>query len=206
VTQSTNGSLAKQIEILTGHRQTGEKAEFVCQTKGYQATGVVLSDAHGRLCTVHLGKVLWFDNEEGLRAALGNTGQNVESDSQETGDLDSEKVRQITLDAAKAAGLEVVQGEHAHIPSGGIWIVGENGQDVAWNPKGCEVDAFCLAVKMGFKVEIDSSGESLRPSTTVRGRSRTILAVVSHGSDRLAATRKAIWLAAAATQRKMYNI
>lgn len=199
-------SLAKQIEQVTGHRQTGEKAQFVCQTKGYQPTGVILSDGQGRLCTIQLGKVLWFDNDESMRVALGNTGPNVESDSQEAGDLDSEKVRQITLDAAKAAGLEVVQGEHAHIPSGGIWIVGENGQDVAWNPKGCEVDAFCLAVKMGFKVEIDSSGESLRPSTTVRGRSRTILAVVSHGSDRLAATRKAIWLAAAATQRKMYNI
>lgn len=206
VTQATNGSLAKQIEILTGHRQTGEKAEFVCQTKGYQATGVVLSDGQGRLCTVHLGKVLWFDNEEGLRAALGNTGQNVEYDAQEAGDLDKETIKQITLDAAKAAGLKVVDGEHAHIPSGGIWIVGENGQDVAWNPKGCEIDAFRLAVKMGFKVEIDSPKESSRPSTTVRSSSRQVLAVVGHGSDSLAATRKAIWLAAAATQRKMYNI
>ena len=201
MTQATNGSLAKQIEILTGHRQTGEKAEFVCQTKGYQATGVVLSDGHGRLCTVHLGKVLWFDNEEGLRAALGNTGQNVESDAQEAGDLDKETIRQLTLDAAKAAGLKVVDGEHAHIPSGGVWIVGENGQDVAWNPRGSDLDAMRLAHKMGFAIEIDSPNESKYPSTTVRKTKGPLLSVVPHGNDSLAATREAIWFAAAITNR-----
>lgn len=206
MTQDTNNSLAKQIELLTGHRQTGEKAEFVCQTKDYQPTGVVLSDDQGRLCTVQLGKVLWFDNEEAMKASLSGTGSAGQSSATEESNSEKTGVAQINLDAAKAAGLKVAQGEHAHIPSGGIWIVGENGQDVAWNPKGCEIDAFRLAVKMGFKVEIDSPKESSRPSTTVRSSSRQVLAVVGHGSDSLAATRKAIWLAAAATQRKMYNI
>jgi len=199
-------SLAKQIEQITGHRQTGEKADFVCQTQGYQPTGVVLSDGQGRLCTVQLGKVLWFDNEEAMKASLSGIGSAEQPSVTEESDSEKTAVAQINLDAAKAAGLKVVQGEHAHIPSGGLWIVGENGQDVAWDPKGCEVDAFRLAVKMGFKVEIDSPKESSRPSTTVRSSSRQVLAVVGHGSDSLAATRKAIWLAAATTQRKMYNI
>lgn len=199
-------SLAKQIEQITGHRQTGEKAQFVCQTKSYQPTGVILSDGQGRLCTVQLGKVLWFDNEEAMKASLSVIGGAEQPSVTEESDSEKTAAAQINLDAAKAAGLKVVQGEHAHIPSGGLWIVGEKGQDVAWDPKGCEVDAFRLAVKMGFKVEIDSPKESSRPSTTVRSSSRQVLAVVGHGSDSLAATRKAIWLAAATTQRKTYNI
>lgn len=206
MTQDTNNSLAKQIELLTGHRQTGEKAEFVCQTKGYQPTGVVLSDGQGRLCTVQLGKVLWFDNEEAMKASLSGTGSAGQSSATEESNSEKTGVAQINLDAAKAAGLKVVQGEHAHIPSGGLWIIGEDEQDVAWNPRDNDTDAMHLAIKMGFSVEIDPPHEYTRPATTVRRGRGQILSRVAHGDDSLGATRRAIWLAAASTQRKMYNI
>ena len=97
------------------------------------------------------------------------------------------KDREMLELAAKAAGHEV--GGNAHIPSGGIWVSDVIGGDWIWNPLGDDGDALRLAVRLHMQVSVTT--ESCRAETL------PVLGVRVNGRDELAATRRAIVMAAA---------
>lgn len=101
--------------------------------------------------------------------------------------------------AANAAGYPIAKGEHILIPSGGIYLIGAHGQDVAWNPRDVDIDAFKLAVDLGLSLEIDDSTKPA-PATLVTKEGLGAVACVNHHRDKQGATRKAIWLAAVKVQ------
>lgn len=101
--------------------------------------------------------------------------------------------------AANAAGYPIAKGDDIHIPSGGIYLAGSEGQDVSWNPRDVDLDAFKLAVDLGLTIEIDDTSKPA-PATLVTKEGLGALACVNHHGDRQKATRKAIWLAAVKLQ------
>lgn len=101
--------------------------------------------------------------------------------------------------AANAAGYPIAKGEDIFIPSGGIYLIGADEQDVAWNPRDVDLDAFKLAVDLGLSLEIDDLTKTA-PATLVKKEGLGSLACANHHGDRQKATRKAIWLAAVKVQ------
>ena len=101
--------------------------------------------------------------------------------------------RELLEKAAKAAGLRVVD-DHAHIPSGGMWLVGAD-EDQVWSPLINDGDALRLAVKLRMKLDcmpwrVEATAEE----------SSDVQPVVN--ADPYAATRRAIVRAAAALVEK----
>lgn len=98
--------------------------------------------------------------------------------------------RRLLEAAARAAGIKLVD-SHAHIPSGGVWIVGAWGNDAFWNPLADDGDALRLALACGL--EVREREARWWPSERAPGEY-----VREDGGDPYAATRRAIVRAAAA--------
>lgn len=90
--------------------------------------------------------------------------------------------------AAKAAGLQITN--DCHIPSGGMWVPGEDG-DEEWSPLADDGDALRLAVKLDITVYRFGNMTTARPLLVDWGCDER------DDGDAASATRRAIVRAAA---------
>lgn len=106
--------------------------------------------------------------------------------------------RELLEMAAKAAGMQLVA-DHAHIPSGGVWLVGKD-EDQVWSPLTDDGDALRLAVKLRMIVDPDGA---IYEVATATPKATGVMAHEKHRADPYAATRRAIVRAAAEIGRAM---
>lgn len=100
--------------------------------------------------------------------------------------------RELLEAAAKAAGKVPADEIDAHIPSGGMWVVGRGGRDEIFDPLRDDGDAFRLAVKLSLDLCVSPNYRLCAWSAVTSDWVEE-----SPGSDPCAAMRRVIVRAAA---------
>lgn len=115
----------------------------------------------------------------------------------------SQSDRDLLALAAKASGLKLADEIDSHIPSGGVWIVGPDGNDKVWSPLHDDGDALRLAVKLRMDIDLHTGHAEVWHWAEIDSQDKLNFVTQNLDYDPQAATRRAIVRAAAEIGRVM---